>query len=86
MHNAFKHSRATNLNISFINKKESLILHTKDDGIGFNYDKKKAEQSGIGLLSLQSRIDMLGAEMQINSGVGKGVEYIISIPLVNRNA
>lgn len=81
VHNTLKHARATKLTISFSHDNEQLILKTSDDGIGFNYNEMEAKSSGLGLLNLQSRVDMLNGDLTVNTQPGKGTEFIIQIPV-----
>lgn len=79
--NTIKHARATELTIR-VNKNEgTLLLRTKDDGIGFNYIEKKQMAKGVGLLSLQSRAELLGGYLSVNTQPGSGTSFEIEIPL-----
>jgi two-component system, NarL family, sensor kinase len=79
--NTIKHSRATCLNIRIQKKEKSILLHTKDDGIGFNYSEKSLQAKGIGLLSLQSRAQLLGGQLVVDTHLGAGTSFQLEIPL-----
>jgi two-component system, NarL family, sensor kinase len=79
--NTIKHSRASFLNITIKKKEKSILLLTKDDGIGFNYNEKSLEAKGIGLLSLQSRAQLLGGQLIVETQPGAGTSFQIDIPL-----
>jgi two-component system, NarL family, sensor kinase len=79
--NTIKHSRASYLNITIQKNEKSILLLTKDDGIGFNYNEKSLEAKGIGLLSLQSRAQLLGGKLIVNTQPGAGTSFQIDIPL-----
>jgi two-component system, NarL family, sensor kinase len=81
MQNTIKHARATILNISIIKKDKSIFLLTKDNGIGFNYNEKSLEAKGVGLLSLQSRAQLLGGQLVVHTQPGSGTTFEIEIPL-----
>ncbi len=81
MQNTIKHARATFLNINIIKKDKSIFLQTKDDGIGFNYSEKSLEAKGVGLLSLQSRAQLLGGQLVVHTQPGNGTTFEIEIPL-----
>jgi signal transduction histidine kinase len=81
MQNTIKHARATMLNINIIKKDKSIFLQTKDDGIGFNYSEKSLEAKGVGLLSLQSRAQLLGGQLIVHTQPGSGTTFEIEIPL-----
>jgi two-component system, NarL family, sensor kinase len=79
--NTIKHSRATFLHIQIIKKEKAIFLQTKDDGIGFNYNEKSLEAKGIGLLSLQSRAQLLGGQLEVITQPGSGTIFQLEIPL-----
>jgi two-component system sensor histidine kinase ComP len=51
-----------------------------DDGVGFNIEEKNTSKS-IGLTSIQSRVHFLNGKMDLRSEPGKGVNYMITLPL-----
>jgi signal transduction histidine kinase len=81
IHNTVKHSRAASLTISIQKNNRTLLLKTKDDGIGFNYTEKKQMATGLGLLSIHSRVDLLGGQLLVTSQPGKGTIFEIEMPL-----
>jgi signal transduction histidine kinase len=81
IHNTVKHARATSLTISIQNNNKNLLLKTRDDGIGFNYTEKKQMATGLGLLSIHSRVDLLGGQLLVTSQPGMGTIFEIEMPL-----
>jgi signal transduction histidine kinase len=81
VHNTVKHARATFLKIEIQKRGGNLVISTKDDGIGFNYEEKNSSGGGLGLLSLQSRVEVLNGNMQVLTSPGKGTSFIIEIPV-----
>jgi two-component system, NarL family, sensor kinase len=81
IHNTVKHARATSLIISIQKTNKNLLVKTKDDGIGFNYSEKTQIASGLGLLSVQSRAELLGGQLLVTSQPGSGTEFEIEMPL-----
>lgn len=79
--NTIKHAQATQLNICISKRGQDILLETKDNGIGFNYSEKRRQGKGIGLLSLQSRAELLGGQLLIHTKPGEGVIFEIQIPL-----
>jgi two-component system, NarL family, sensor kinase len=79
--NTIKHAKATQLIIHITQKKQTILLQTRDDGIGFNYPGEKQQVAGIGLLSLQSRAQLLGGDLLVYTKPGEGVIFEIEIPL-----
>ena len=83
IHNTIKHARATRLTIEIKLKPPLMVLQSADDGIGFTYTDKMKHANGIGLLSIQSRVEILNATMQVTTAVGMGTKYLIEIPTTN---
>jgi two-component system, NarL family, sensor kinase len=81
IHNTLKHAQAKNLRIKLSREKDQLVLMTEDDGIGFNYVEKTKLSSGLGLLNLQSRTEVMGGEFSYFSDRGKGTRYLFEIPV-----
>jgi signal transduction histidine kinase len=52
LNNILKHARATEINISLLQNKRSIMLTISDNGIGFDTEKK---QMGIGIANIKSR-------------------------------
>ncbi len=81
MNNALKYSQAATFTIRLIVEKKILHLQMSDDGNGFDYKKELNEGLGLGLKSILSRVEILDGEMYLETKPGKGVLYIINIPL-----
>lgn len=81
IHNAMKHARATILTIEMKVTPSHLHIKTKDDGIGFNYEVMKTKDGGLGILNLQSRVEVLNGLLKIDTLPGKGTQFFIEIPL-----
>ncbi len=75
--NTIKHSKASNLNVKLLYKKDTLKITLKDNGIGFNYLKARAK-NGIGLTNIESRAKLIGATVQYSSAIGKGTTLILT--------
>ncbi len=72
VNNAFKHSKATALNIT-ISSKENLSITISDNGVGF--DVEKINDAGYGLSNIKSRTDEIGVGMTLQTGSGIGTTY-----------
>jgi signal transduction histidine kinase len=83
VHNTLKHARADKLVIRLYCMEDTIIILTRDDGIGFDYDKAAAAGKGLGLHNLESRTDMLKGTCNINTRPGKGTQIYIRIPLIH---
>jgi signal transduction histidine kinase len=79
--NTLKHAKATQLLIELKREKHNLVLTSRDNGVGFNYDAELQENMGFGLRSLLNRTTLLNGNLDIQSKLGSGTIYIIEIPL-----
>lgn len=79
--NTIKHARAAILKIDIVKNENKIVLQTKDDGIGFLYTEKSLGAKGIGLLSLQSRAQLLGGQLIVDTQPGRGTIFQIEIPI-----
>ncbi|WP_294821955.1 ATP-binding protein [uncultured Flavobacterium sp.] len=68
INNALKHSQATEIAIA-IAAEPKFRLRVADNGNGFEYD---AAKTGLGLINLVNRAEMIGLGLTIDSGQGKG--------------
>lgn len=67
--NVLKHAQATELIIS-VNEEEGIVrINASDDGIGFDKENVKANN---GLLNLESRAKLIGADLVLDSKLGEG--------------
>jgi PAS domain S-box-containing protein len=78
INNTLKHAQASELTISIQFENNNLIIHTKDDGVGFDLENIN-QKTGIGLSGLRNRIEMIGGHLKINSSNDKGTEYTIEV-------
>ena len=87
INNIVKHSGATEAFIDITRTIVFLSVKIQDNGSGFDMNKFISSESsrfGYGLINIEERIRMLGAEMNINSETGKGTTVDIKIPILKR--
>ena len=77
LHNILKHSKATSVEIQFINFDNEITITIEDDGVGFDSAKIN---SGIGIENIQKRVDYLQGTLEISSIKNKGTFIVIVIP------
>ncbi len=77
--NTIKHSQATGLKISIIEKSGEFILLYLDNGIGL---KIKKQHLGIGLLSIHERTKIINGTIDIDDKADKGFKLIIKFRVV----
>lgn len=78
--NIRKHANARSILIQLFGHKDGIHLIIEDDGIGFDYDSAIAS-GGLGIKSVNSRVEFLDGEIQWESIKDEGTTINISIPL-----
>ncbi|MEL7121879.1 MAG: ATP-binding protein [Bacteroidota bacterium] len=83
INNTLKYSEAKNVLLDFQFGDRQLVIHYKEDGIGFDKNTylQQKDQKSFGLLNMESRIAFLKGEMQYETAPGNGVEVNLSLPL-----
>ncbi|NJO88040.1 MAG: tetratricopeptide repeat protein [Chloroflexia bacterium] len=82
LNNIIKHSKATHVNLNFYQKNNVLYLSIKDNGKGMD-DIGLFRKKGLGWKSIFSRIEMLEGTIDVITGINKGTEIKVEIPLQN---
>jgi two-component system NarL family sensor kinase len=78
--NVAKHAAAQRVSVILEGTGKSIRLRIRDSGIGF---KPVTQEShfGLGLLSMEERVGLLGGNFGVRSRPGKGTEITAEIPL-----
>jgi len=77
MNNTIKYSRAKNVTLQLFYRENKIIFMYEDDGIGFDKAKNSA---GYGLKNIESRVASLNGTLELDTHIGRGVNYLIEIP------
>lgn len=80
INNTNKHAGAKNIHISIEDKNKNILLTYKDDGIGFDFEKSKQANHGMGLFNIINRITSFGGSVNFDNNLEKGVCYIVNLP------
>jgi signal transduction histidine kinase len=72
LHNILKHAQCKNVSTVLIYTPGSLTLSQHDDGIGFDTAAINIHNTGSGLLNMQRRAKMIGADLQLSSAAATG--------------
>ncbi len=82
--NTVRHSLATKAQIN-MNKtaKNELKVVLKDNGVGIDFERNKANHKGTGLENIKRRIALLSGSVILKSEIGKGTQYVLLVPLEN---
>ena len=80
--NVVKHANASRVDIELRRTNDNFLLRVSDDGNGFDADSitPGAGTGGFGLFNIRERLQLLGARLEIDSGVGTRV--VVTIPWV----
>jgi len=78
--NIVKHAQATEASISLTQHDNELNIIVEDNGKGFKVGKLETK-NGMGLGSIERRVEHLEGTMEVDSIPGKGTSIIIDIPL-----
>ncbi len=77
--NALKHARVHEAGIRVRRIRQYVCLCVSDQGCGFDPQEPQAT-SGLGLLSIRERVELLGGRMKIKSVEGRGRRFQIVVP------
>ena len=81
INNVVKHAQATEATVQLIKYPTYINISVEDDGKGFDVEKAKSSENGIGMRNLISRIEYLNGTLNIDSSEGKGTTIMIDVPL-----
>lgn len=85
LNNILKHSQATQVEIAInFTDDNQFILKLADNGVGFDIEAKRnsvSSTSGVGLKSIFNRAKLVGAEIDMQSSIGKGTTTTIKLAL-----
>ncbi len=77
--NALRHSRATKLTVNLNKTERSILLHIRDNGIGFDLSQKK--KTSYGLKTMQERCDEIGGTFSVKSAKNQGTAIDVRVPV-----
>ncbi len=78
LNNAIKYAQAEEVFVQIVRDEENLMLQIEDNGKGF--DVSSVEKS-VGMQSMRSRAEILGAKLVIDSKMQKGTVISLEMPL-----
>jgi PAS domain S-box-containing protein len=87
LNNVYKHAQATRVSILLEHRGRDAVLIIEDDGSGFNPDAPRTDaSSGLGLVSMRERAQIIGGSLDVESQPGKGTTIFLRIPGPGRRA
>jgi signal transduction histidine kinase len=78
--NIIRHAQATQVQVDLNRDNGWIYMKVADNGVGMQTGVRKNTNT-FGIAGIKERITMLGGELQIHSGEGKGTVLAVSIPL-----
>ena len=78
LQNALKYSEARQITVDLRSSGDDLLLTIADDGVGFDVEREWGK--GLGLISMQERLEAVGASLDVRSGNG-GTRIAIRVAL-----
>jgi len=85
LRNVAKHSHAHHVKVELIGGEHDLRLRVSDDGVGFDHKQAKNAQ-GLGLVSMQERLKLVGGQLSIWSRPSLGTQVEAIIPVTAKYA
>lgn len=83
LYNALKHSGAERIEASISKKDKIILLSIKDNGRGFSKKEVIKSNKGTGLRNVLSRIEIVKGKVFLETAKGKGVHFLIEIPVAH---
>lgn len=81
--NAIKHAQASQITAYLTAHEDQLSILVEDDGIGYEVDKITA---GIGLKSIESRVQLLGGQLTVSSSIEEGTVNHLVLPIASKHS
>ena len=82
--NVAKHAQATEVKVDLTGDEEVLQLSIEDNGHGFfvaTSPSHSKQLTGIGILGMQERLELLGGYLELHTAVGQGTRVVATIPV-----
>ncbi|HMK27146.1 MAG TPA: PAS domain S-box protein [Chitinophagaceae bacterium] len=80
LNNILKHARATEIRLSLVQTKKSIMLSISDNGVGFDTGQKR---KGIGIANIKSRATSYNGTADFVSQTGQGCVLTVTFPITD---
>ena len=77
LHNALRHSGASEVSVTLSRTRSRVVLEVTDDGTGFD---PALASSGLGLASMRERAAAVGGVLRVSSAPGAGTKVRLAVP------
>jgi signal transduction histidine kinase len=84
LRNVEKHAQAAGVTVRLEFEPGSVALSVEDDGVGFEAQQhlsRYATEGHFGLMGLRERVELVGGEVQLATGPGRGCKIRVEVPL-----
>ena len=81
LRNAVAHGMPTEISIRVYRDSSSALLEIHDNGRGFDSTEAGTRGTGLGLLSMQERAELIGGHVEIRTALGSGTTILATVPL-----
>ncbi len=78
--NILKHSNATDATVQYLKSQDNLSVLVEDNGVGFDPKGQKAS-NGLGISSIQSRVEALDGTVNFDPIIGQGTTVMMELPI-----
>jgi signal transduction histidine kinase len=79
--NTIKHAEASKVSIQLTQHEDNLNIIIEDNGKGFDRSKIETGKTGMGLTTIEKRVEHLEGSFTVDSILGKGTSILIDIPV-----
>jgi signal transduction histidine kinase len=80
LNNVVKHAQATAIKISCDIDQNEILITVKDNGIGFENERKTPSAKSLGLRTMYERIASIGGKITVESVLSKGTTITLHLP------
>ena len=80
VNNSLKHANAHHIELRVQQLPDRMLLDYSDDGQGFEYEKARRSESGLGLGGIDSRVAILNGKVNWQTQPGIGTRVLIEVP------
>ena len=81
--NVHKHAQATRVKVAIKAEGDRVMVAMEDNGIGFDLGEARSavhKPGGLGLLSMEGRVQMLGGRLSLESQINRGTRLFFELP------
>jgi len=86
--NVLRHANARQVRIALEQHDHQLRITVEDDGVGFDVHAVRAQAAArghLGLIGMRERVEILGGQLDVDSGSRSGTRISVSVPLTRRS-